>query len=286
MSGASKPHRDRTNRLSAGGLVLNAIGLAVSVSCLLPLLWMLYSSVKSESEFAMSIVALPRSIQLSNYARAIQLGKFGRYFANSVAITVAVVAIVLACTFVVGYFVARYRFPGRKAVYVLFLSGLLIPIHALMVPIFLQFRDLGLLNTRVGLILAVAATNMPVSVFLFESYVHQIPRSLDEAAYIDGASTRWVLTRVAFPLCRPVAFTSALLCFISAWNEFPLVLVLIRSESKGTLPIGLTNFVGQYRTDFTSLLAALVLVTIPLLVLYVLFNNQIARGMTAGAVKG
>lgn len=275
-----------TRRVSVARVVANLVAVVVTLSSLLPLVWMFYSSLKTEPEFQMNQIALPQSPQLSNYVHAVQLGNFDRYFVNTVIVTLSVVAVVIASAFVAGYFIARYRFPGRQFVFLLFLSGLLIPVHALMVPIFLQFRSIGLLDTRLGLILAVSATNMSIAVFLFESYVHQIPRSLDEAAYIDGASTGWVLSRVVFPLSKPIAFTASLLCFISAWNEFPLALVLIRTESKGTLPIGLTNFYGQYSIRVTPLLAALVLVTLPLLVLYVVFSRQIASGMTAGAVKG
>ncbi|MCG8479647.1 MAG: carbohydrate ABC transporter permease, partial [Spirochaetales bacterium] len=193
---------------------------------------------------------------------------------------------VIAACFIVAYFLARFTFRGRNLIFLLFMAGLLIPIHALLVPIFLQFRTVGLLNTRVGLIIVYIAINMPVGVFLFESYVHTIPRELDEAAHLDGATTAWILSRVIFPLSAPIAFTTALLTILRSWNEFPLALVLIRSDALRTLPIGLANFQGTFFTEFTPLFAALVIVTSPVLLLYIFFNRRISRGMVAGAVKG
>lgn len=258
----------------------------ISASSLLPLIWMLYSSLKPESQFTQDILGLPREVVWGNYAKAIRFGSLDQYFFNSVLVTALTVVIVTLTTFVVGYFLARFRFRGRTFVYLLFVMGLLVPIHGLLVPIFLQFRSLGLLDTRGGLILAYTGINMPVAVFLFESYVHTIPRDLDEAAHIDGATVPWILSRIIFPLCAPITFTAALLTTIRAWNEFPLALVLIRSDALRTLPLGLANFQGTYFTEYTPLFAALVVVTIPILVVYIFFNQQLARGMVSGAVKG
>lgn len=264
----------------------NALLIFLSAVNVLPLLWMGYSSLKSEARFNQDILGLPRQIRWDNYVKAIRFGRLDGYFLNSVIVTAATVAIVVAACFVVAYFLARYAFRGRNLIFLLFVAGLLIPIHALLVPIFLQFRTIGLLDSRLGLIVVYAAINMPVGVFLFESYIRTIPRELDEAAHIDGATTAWTLRRVIFPLSTPIAFTVALLTILRSWNEFPLALVLIRSDALRTLPIGLANFQGTFFTEFTPLFAALVIVTAPVLLLYIFFNRHISKGMVAGAVKG
>ena len=163
---------------------------------------------------------------------------------------------------------------------------MLIPIYALLIPIFVEFKSLGLLNKRYTLILPYIAFALPVAVFLVESSVASVPIEIEEAACIDGSSFLHTMFAIVMPMCRPVLSTSAILTFLNTWNEFPLALVLIRSNSLKTMPIGLTNFVGSYTVNYPLMLAALVVSTLPVVIMYLLFYNQIMKGMTAGAVKG
>ena len=265
---------------------VKAVETVFSVTCIFPIIWMIYSSLKTDQEFSLDILSLPKKLIFDNYARAIEEGNIGSYFMNSMFNTLITVAVVIVIAFVTGYCLSRFKFRGRTFVYYMFLSGMLIPIYALLIPIFVEFKSLGLLNKRYTLILPYIAFALPVAVFLVESSVASVPIEIEEAACIDGSSFLHTMFAIVMPMCRPVLSTSAILTFLNTWNEFPLALVLIRSNSLKTMPIGLTNFVGSYTVNYPLMLAALVVSTLPVVIMYLLFYNQIMKGMTAGAVKG
>ena len=267
-------------------VIANGFVTLFSVTCIFPIIWMIYSSLKTDQEFSLDILSLPKKLIFDNYARAIEEGNIGSYFMNSMFNTLITVAVVIVIAFVTGYCLSRLKFRGRTFVYYMFLSGLLLPMYALLIPIFVEFKSLGLLNKRYTLILPYIAFALPVAVFLVESSVASVPIEIEEAACIDGSSFLHTMFAIVMPMCRPVLSTSAILTFLNTWNEFPLALVLIRSNSLKTMPIGLTNFVGSYTVNYPLMLAALVVSTLPVVIMYLLFYNQIMKGMTAGAVKG
>lgn len=269
-----------------GEIVISIIVTMLSITCIFPIIWMIYSSLKSSEEFALDTVALPTALHFENYKLAIIEGHISTYFMNSMFNTIITVMTVILIAFVTGYCLSRYTFKGRTIVYYMFLSGMLIPIYALLIPIFIEFKTLNLLNSRMTLILPYSAFGLPMAVFLVESFVKSIPKELEEAACIDGSSLLKTMFFVIMPVCKPVLATSAILTFLTAWNEFPMALVLIRSNGLKTMPIGITNFVGSYSVNYPLMLAALVVSTVPVIVIYLLFYNQIINGMTAGAVKG
>ena len=265
--------------------VYNIIMILVSLSCIFPLIWIMYSSLKSKDEFMLSIVALPETVHFENYYTAFIEGKMYTFFISSILNSVVTVAFVIMLAFFIGYILARYKFKGRNAVYTLFLAGMLIPMYALIVPLFIQFKTLNMYDKFYTLILPYIALRLPLSIFLFESFVRTIPVELDEAAYMDGSSTLNTMTRIIFPVCRPVMSTVLILAFLDTWNEFPFALVLVTKNALRTVPLGLTGFYGQYTTDYTTLMAALVLSVLPVILVYLFFSKKIIQGMTAGAVK-
>ncbi len=264
----------------------NMLVAVFSITCIFPIIWMLYSSLKTDKEFSLDILSLPKHLMFENYTRAIAEGNIGTYFVNSMFNTVVTVCIVIVISFVTGYCLSRFKFRGRTFVYYMFLSGMLIPIYALLIPIFTEFKTLGLLNKKYTLILPYIAFALPVGVFLVESSVASVPIEIEEAACIDGSSFLHTMFAIVMPMCKPVLSTCAILTFLNTWNEFPLALVLIRSNALKTMPIGLTNFVGSYTVNYPLMLAALVVSTLPVVIMYLLFYNQIMKGMMAGAVKG
>lgn len=268
------------------GVAANAFVVLFSVTCIFPIIWMIYSSLKTDKEFSLNILSFPARPEFGNYTRAISEGNIGSYFMNSMFNTLTALVVVLVIAFVTGYCISRFRFKGRTFIYYMFLSGMLIPIYALLIPIFVEFKTLGLLNKKFTLILPYIAFALPTAVFLVESSVESVPIEVEEAACIDGSSFLNTMFRIVMPMCRPVLSTVAILTFLSTWNEFPLALVLIRSNALKTMPIGLTNFVGAYTVNYPLMLAALVVSTLPVVIMYLLFYNQIMKGMTAGAVKG
>ena len=271
---------------SIGALLLNIAMLAFSITCIFPIVWIMYSSLKTKDEFMLDIMSLPGSLNFDNYYTAFVEGEMHVYFANSIFNSVVTVLIVIFLSFCVGYALSRYQFRGRNVIYTLFLAGMMIPVYSLLVPLFIQFKTLNLTDKMGTLILPYVAIRLPLAIFLFESFVRTIPRELDEAAYIDGAHTFFTMWRIIFPLCKPVTSTVLILAFLDTWNEFPFALVLITQRSLRTLPVGLTDFYGQFTAEYTTLMAALVLSMLPVMIVYLAFRKQIIQGMTAGAVKG
>lgn len=267
-------------------VIINIVIMLYSIFCIYPIVWMIYSSFKTNAEFNQDIMSLPQSLNWSNYVTAFKIGKMNSYAINSVFNAIIATGIVLLLSFVIGYFLARFKFRGRSIIYAFFMFGMLVPIHALLVPLFTQFKFFGLFDKRFTLIIPYVAFAMPFSVFLTTSYIKGIPKELEEAAIIDGASFPRILFSIIFPVARPILVTIGILKFFSNWNEFPFALVLLSSEKYKTIPIGLQNFSGQYSTDYPIMLSGLVLATIPLIIIYVLFYKKIIEGMTSGAVKG
>jgi len=185
-----------------------------------------------------------------------------------------------------AYALARYSFKLNALIFVLFISGLLVPVHGLLIPVFILFKRINLLDHRFTLILPYIAFGLPLAVFLFESFIKGIPREMEEASFIDGAGLPFTLRRIILPMTAPAVATVTILSFLNCWNEFPFALVLLKTKALKTLPIGLTNFSGQFATDYTKLMAALMITIVPMMIVYFLSYKTIMRGMVAGAVKG
>lgn len=270
----------------AASIFANVLCWLVSITCIVPIIWMLYSSLKTDKEFSLNILSLPSDPQWQNYVKAFDAGNMGTYTINSLFNSVVTTVMTLLIAFVIGYCLARFRFKGRNLVYFLFMAGLLIPIYALLLPIFIEFKTLNLVNKAFTLLLPYISFALPTAIFLVESYVRSIPIELEEASYIDGCSHVRAMFSIIMPVCKPVLATSAILTFLHTWNEFPLALVLISNNAFKTVPIGLTYFRGAYATSYVLLFAALSIASLPVIVVYLCFYNQIMKGMVVGAVKG
>lgn len=269
-----------------GKTVVNILLLVFSLSAIFPVVWMFYSSFKTQQEFSQNIISLPKDWNFSNYIDAFKIGNLHNYFWNSVYISFISVLLIIVLGFIIGYMIARYDFPGKKTIYILFLFGMLIPIHGLLIPIFIEFRNVGLLNKPFTLVIPYVAFGLPIAIFLFENFIKQIPKEIEEAAVMDGCNTFQTMFRVVFPMSGPVIAVVTILSFLTAWNEFPFALVLIQDPALRTLPVGLTSFNGQYSVNYPQLMAAMSVTVLPVLAVYLAFSKKIIAGMTAGAVKG
>lgn len=269
-----------------GKIILNILLIIYSFSCIFPIIWMAYSSLKTSAEFNRDIISLPTKLNFENYVEAFKTGKMAVYSLNSAFNAVIALVFTLLIAYVIGYFIARFEFKGRKLIYILFMFGMFVPIYALLVPVFIQFKTFGLFDKRITLIIPYVAFGLPIGVFLCESFIRGIPKEMEEAAVIDGAGLSRILFSIVLPMTKPILVTIGILQFCSNWNEFPLALVLVNSESYKTVPIGLQNFSGQYATDYPTMMAGLMLATLPIIVIYLIFNKNIIEGMTSGAVKG
>nr|WP_255807833.1 carbohydrate ABC transporter permease [Cohnella mopanensis] len=257
-----------------------------SLSCIFPIVWIAYSSLKTKDDFMLNSISLPTHLQFNNYYKAFVEGEMYKYFISSTLNTLVTVVCVVFLSFCVAYVLSRFRFRGRNLIYTFFIAGMLIPVYGLIVPLFLQFKIFGLYDKFYTLILPYIAIRLSLPIFLLESFIKTVPVELDEAAYMDGASTSYTMTKIVLPICKPIISTVIILTFLDTWNEFPFSLVLVTKSFLKTLPVGLTNFYGQYTSDYTTLMAAMVLSILPVMLVYFIFNKNIIQGMTAGAVKG
>lgn len=258
----------------------------ISVTCLFPVIWLIYSSMKTSAEFDISVVSLPSAFNLENFKKVLEISNMERYMLNSILIAGVSVVLTLLFSFVIGYFLARYKFKFSKAIYGGFLVGMLIPVHSLMIPIYVIFSKLGLNDRLLTLVLPYVAFQLPVAMYIVESYIHSIPVEVEEAAAIDGANFSTILFKIVFPMTLPALTTAGIIAFFYCWNEFSFALVLTTQETLRTIPLGLTMFNGSYTTNYPMLMAAMTIAIAPALILYGLFSKNIMNGMLAGAVKG
>ncbi|MEY4488346.1 MAG: hypothetical protein RIQ79_854 [Verrucomicrobiota bacterium] len=259
---------------------------------LFPMVWVAYSSFKDDVAIRAEPLSPPdwAKIDGTGYVRAWHEARFGDYVLNSVLVTAVSVALILVLGAMAAYVLSRFHHRLSRLVYTLFLAGLTMPAQLAMVPLFFELRALGLLDTRAGLILVYTANGLPFAVFILAGFFRSLPRSLYEAAIIDGCSEAGAFWRVMLPLARPGLITVAIFQFIGIWKEYFYAFMIVGGADGGarTLPLGLANLAitAQYRGDYGMLFAGLVMVTLPILVVYLLLQRQLVSGITAGAVKG
>lgn len=267
---------------------LNGVLIIFSLSCIFPLIWMFYSSLKQKRDFNADVMGLPHDASLYNYVRILTNKDYHIYqsIINSARTTILSVALIVLFGFIVGYILSRIKFPGNRIIYFIFLLGILIPIHSLLVPIYVVFSKTGLGNQWFTLIIPYVAFGLPIAIFLVEGYVKAIPISLEEAAMIDGSTFSRTLFSIIFPVCKPILTTIAIIQTFGCWNEFSFALVLLKDQRLQTVPLAMTQFTGQFSSDYTKIMAAMIITMLPIVVLYFAFSKQIISGMVAGAVKG
>lgn len=287
MSASVSPARARLS-----GLLLAGVLFAYALWTLLPMVWVAYSSLKSDSAILRDPLAPPSwaEADFGAYGRAWTGARLGEYFLNSAIVTAASVGLVLALGAPAAYALSRFRLPFGRGAYALFLAGLMIPAQLAMVPLFFEMRALGLLDSRLGLVLVYAANGLPFAVFILAGFFRGLPGALYEAAVVDGCGELAAFWRVMLPLARPGLVTVAIFQFIGIWKEYFFAFMLVGGGSGDarTLPLGLANLAitAQYGGDQTRLFAGLVIVTLPILAVYTLLQRQLVGGIAAGALKG
>jgi raffinose/stachyose/melibiose transport system permease protein len=225
-------------------------------------------------------------LHFGNFKTAWEEGNFGSYLRSSTIVAVVVVISAVFLSILSGYAFGMMRFRGSQVIFYVFLFGLTIPTEAVIVPLYYDLRDLGLTDTYWALILPQVASSVAFGTFWMRAFFRGVPRSLVEAARIDGASSWFTLWRVLLPLARPAVLTMTVLLFMWTWNEFLLALVMVSDEGLRTAPLGLSFFQGRNQSNLTLLAAGAVIVATPVVVLYVFLQRHFIRGMLSGAVKG
>lgn len=255
-----------------------------------PLAWVVASSFKSASQIATDPWALPTELRWENYANAWSSAStnLGRAFFNSLLVAVSTMVVLIPISAMAAYVLAKYAFPGSKAVYASFLAGMMFPQFLVIVPLYLTMVDLDLADTFPGLILVYIAFSLPFTVFVLTGFFHNLPDELGEAAMLDGCGHAKTFWRVMLPLARPGLVVVTIFNLIGLWNEYNLALVLVNSEARFTLPLALAKLsnTAQYTSDWGAMFAAIVITMGPVLLVYWLLKEKIQEAMLAGAVKG
>ncbi len=279
------PQRPRRARFHVGSWMKYIVLLAFAAFAAAPFLLVWGASVRSSDDVKSKPLGLPTSPTLSNIKTAWTDGDFGEYFLNSVIVAVPVVAITAVVASMAGYALARQKFVGRNAFFYLFVMGLTLPFQSIMIPLFYLLVDWNLIYTYWGLILPQTAISLPFGVFIMRSFFQGLPVSLEEAARIDGCSEWRVFRKVILPLATPGVIALSIFTFVGAWNSY-LIPLLYGGTDKRTVTSGLINFQGEFTTDFALMMAGSTIISLPILLLYIVFQRQFISGLTAGAVKG
>ncbi len=263
--------------------------ITVALSCIFPFVWMVNSSLKSNSEFIHDYgFRLPTKIKWSNYLVAFKEGRLGIYFLNSVIYTIVSVVGIVIISSLAGYSFSRLNFRGKNFIFHLFLAAMMIPVPAAFVPLYVLLKGMGLLNTRVGYCLAMINVGLSLSIYLYKTFFDQLPRDLEDAARIDGCNRLRIWWHVIFPLAKPATGVVVIFNALNVWNEFVLALVIFSKKSLMPLQVGLKEFASSSigLTQYTTLMAGLTIASLPIIIIYLLMQKHIIKGITAGALVG
>ncbi|WP_405060228.1 carbohydrate ABC transporter permease [Kribbella sp. NBC_01505] len=253
-----------------------------------PLLWLISSSLKSPREFAtISPTLFPKDLDFSNYTSALEEQGLVRSLGNSLQISILTTVLVLIVALPVSYALARFRSRLRPITNGWILVSQVFPVILIVIPLFMILRPLHLTNTIPGVVLVYLVWSLPFALWMLQGYVAAVPRELEEAAAVDGASRIRTIVAIVMPLLRPGLIATAMFTFISAWNEFFFALVLLQDPELKTMPLVLARFVGaEGQVQFGPLAAASVLATVPSLVFFAFLQRRLTSGLMSGAVKG
>ncbi|GIO15444.1 ABC transporter permease [Cohnella xylanilytica] len=261
--------------------------LIVAFLQLFPLVWLVDFSFNTSADFySDSILKWPSSPQWQNYVNAWVDGKFMKYFFNSLFVSAVTIVLTVVLSLTLAYAFTRMQWKLRPLFYSIILLGIMIPIHATLLPNFAIFKELGLTNSYLGLILPYTAVSVPLGTFMLTGFLKGIPKAMEESALMDGCSIYRIVFQIIAPLLMPALVTVIVTTFLNCWNEFIMASTFLSKDALKTLPFSVMNFAGQYSSDYGSQFAVMVLTSIPAIVIYALFNEQITKGVTAGAVKG
>lgn len=278
------------NKFSKGSFLLNLLKwvflIFLFVYAVFPVIWLAIASLKTNGELMANPFSLPKVWQFQNYTKALTVSGIGRLMVNSVVISLVATVLNILIASMGAYALSRFSFKGNQFLKIMFSSGILIPLNALMIPYFVLINRMGLYNSMGGLILVYTAIGIPISTFIIMGFMKSVPKELEEAAVIDGAGFYKRFFTVIFPLSRAGVVTAGTFQFLTCWNEFVYANLLTSSQAVRTIQLGIRYFTNQFSTDYVSMYAAIIISILPSIVAYVLFQNQIIAGLTSGAVKG
>jgi N,N'-diacetylchitobiose transport system permease protein len=275
------------SRRTVSRTFFDTIGVLILVVMLFPIYWMVSTAFKPGKEIlTLTPVWFPSPVTFDNFRSAINYPFFWNDVVNSLTVVLSVVAISVALAFLAAVSVARFGFRGRTAFVVMVIAVQMVPLNALVIPMYLLLDKLGQVDTLLGVIAYYLAIVLPFMIWTLRGFVANVPVDLEEAAMVDGATRVGAFLRIVFPLVAPGLVATAIFGFIQAWNEYIIAYVLLSSSSKQTLTIWLASFTTQHGTDWGGLMAGATLTALPVVVFFLLVQRHVAGGLTAGAVKG
>ncbi len=260
--------------------------ILLAIIYIVPLLWVLITSLKDDSTLMLSPWAMPAKLEWGNYEFAWTKGHLGTAMLNSLIVCTTTLVVSMLFGSMAAFAIAKLRWKLSKLSLYYFLIGMMIPIHTILIPLFVQFSGWKMSNSLIGIIIPYITFSLPITIYIMVGFFEGIPNELFEAACIDGCSVYKMFGTVAIPLAKTGFMVTGLMSFVSNWNELLLAMVFISDEAKKTLPVSLTKFVGPYHTNYCQMFAAIMIAIVPTIIAYVAFANQIVEGLTAGAVKG
>jgi raffinose/stachyose/melibiose transport system permease protein len=251
-----------------------------------PFLWLVLTSLKTNAELLDNPFSLPNKFQFKNYKEAVTSAGLGQLILNSLIISsiATVINIILSSMF--AYSISRHNFFGSNFLFLMVVSGILVPLNALIIPYFAIINYLNLYDTRTGLILVYCAVGLPVSIYILMEFFKSIPKEIEEAAVMDGCNFLQRYIKIMLPLSVPGLMTAGTFQFILCWNEFIYAMLLTSSKNIRTIQFGISYFTNEFFSDYVSMFAAIVISIIPSITVFILFQERVITGLTAGAVKG
>lgn len=282
----TKRVRQAPLRLAPDRLLKQLALISLSLMVLFPLYFMFINALKTRTEFFENLLGLPKTINLQNFATVLQHPNLPNWFINSIVLTFSSVFLCIAISFLAGFAFAHLEFPGRDLIFDFIIPLMVIPPIVMIIPQFVLFRQLGLINSLLGPLIIYAGLMLPFTIYLFRNFLVTIPREIHEAALIDGASLFDILYRIDLPLARPAMVTAILVNAVWVWNELLISLVFLQKEELRTLIVGIsTSLQKRFTLDVPALMAGLAIATIPMIILYIVGQHSLVRGLVAGFEK-
>ena len=256
------------------------------IICLFPVFFTIISSFKNTQQIFSNPFSLPTSLRIDNYITAWNIGNMGRYFLNTLLLTAASLLLLIVTGSMAAFVIARFQFKFRSLLLLFFVSGMMIPMQSVIIPLAFTLGKLNLKNNYTVLILIFTAFQLPMTIFIYNGFIVGIPKELEESARVDGCSVFRIYWNIIMPLARPAIITSSIFNFINIWNNLLFPLVFVNDKSKQVISYGLLQFFSQWKSDYGGVMAAITLSILPCLILYIFLQEKVEAGMTAGAVKG
>ena len=274
-----------TNFITIENLLIQIFLASAAIVMLYPIFMMVLSGFKTTPEIFMSPFSMPKKFNIENFQVIWEKTNVPRYFLNSIIVTVSSIVLLLITGTMAAYAISRYKFRGALMVSLFFLSGLMLPLRLAIIPLFIQLKYLGLIDSLLGLIFIYTAMSLPATVFILTGFLRSLPKELEDSARMDGASELRIMLDIMVPLVSPALVIAGIYSAVPIWNDFFFPLIFIQSPEWKTLAQGLTTFFGEYSINYGVLYAGLSLASLPMIFIFIVQSRRFIAGMTAGALK-